>query len=147
MKRYKSTVTSLSLGLATILTGCMSMPNASNPTLSLRSASVSDETAQLDLRLSNPSGTTVEVDSITWQLTYGPLPVAEGVWHGPYALESGRFLNLSKTVPFETPPLDPDASSIELSGSLILSAPEKDKMALNSGSFVTRVPIIPQPGR
>lgn len=117
------------------------MPNASNPTLALRSASVTGDSAELDVKLSNPSDMDVEVDSIDWQLLYGPLPVAEGLWEGPFVLKSGESLNFSETVGFDSPPVDPHADSVELSGSLLLKVPEGDNMALNAGSFVSKASV------
>lgn len=130
----------LAASIALLAAGCAT-PNASNPTLTLQSATVAKESAALNLRLSNPSDRNVAVESIDWQLIYGPLPVAEGLWEGPFALKSGESIDLSQTVDFDSPPLDPDAESVELSGSLLLVAPENDKMSLNSGSFVSRAKV------
>ncbi len=128
------------MSLVLFAAGC-SMPNASNPTLALRSASVTGDSAELDVEISNPSDMDVEVDSIDWQLLYGPLPVAEGLWEGPFVLKKGESMELSQTVDFDSSPVDPHAESVELSGSLLLKAPEGDNMALNAGSFVSRARV------
>lgn len=140
MKKQRLLSTGLAASLVLFAAGC-SMPNASNPTLALRSASVTGDSAELDVELSNPSDMDVEVDSIDWQLLYGPLPVAEGLWEGPFVLKKGESMDLSWVVDFDSPPVDPHAESVELSGSLLLKAPEDDNMALNAGSFVSKARV------
>jgi len=129
------------LGLLLFAAGC-SMPNASNPTLSLDRATVTGDQADLDVVLSNPSDMDVAVETVDWELTYGPLPVAEGSWQGPFALASGESMTLNKTVPFTMAPLDPSAESIELTGSLLLVDPG-NSMGLNEGSFATEASVNP----
>lgn len=140
MKKKRFLSGGLAATLALFAAGC-SMPNASNPTLALHNANVTGDSAALDVQLSNPSDMDVEVDSIDWTLLYGPLPVAEGIWEGPFVLKSGETMDFSETVDFDSPPVDPHAESVELSGSLLLKAPEGDNMALNAGSFVSKARV------
>lgn len=105
-------------GLAAIVfVGC-SMPNSSNPTLSINEARVAGDTASLRMQIDNPSDMDLRIESADWSLLYGPLPVAEGSWELGFFVPSGSSYRFDRDVRFESPPLDPDADEVELTGSL-----------------------------
>ena len=120
---------------ALVLGGC-SMPNSSNPVLTLESASVSGDRATLGVRIDNPSDMDVRINSLTWSLVYGPLPVADGSWDLGVEIPSKGSHQFSKQVRFDQPPLDPSVSEVELTGSMTLETiGNKSKMALDEASF------------
>lgn len=102
---------------ATALVGC-SMPNASNPTLSINEARVAGDTASLRMQIDNPSGMDLQVESVDWSLLHGPLPVAEGSWQLGFLVPSGGSYRFDRDVRFDSPPLDPGAGEVELTGTL-----------------------------
>lgn len=105
------------LALAGGLGGC-AMPNSSNPTLAISDARVADNKAVLSMQLDNPSDFDVRVESADWSLIYGPLPVAEGSWDLGFFLPSKSSYRFSRTVDFQSMPLDPGAGEVELTGTL-----------------------------
>lgn len=128
-------------GAAAIVAGAMalggcSMPNSSNPVLTLESASVTGDRATLGVRIDNPSDMDVRINAVTWSLVYGPLPVADGSWDMGVEIPSKGTHQFSKQVRFDQPPLDPSVTEIELSGSMSLETiGNKGKMALEEAGF------------
>lgn len=140
MLKRKSAVRALGVGVSLVagagLVGC-SMPNSSNPTLSITSARVSGDRASLSMQLNNPSDMDVTINSIDWSLVYGPLPVAEGTWKLGVPLPSGESYRFSEQVTFDGPVLDPTADTVELSGTMDVSTVGDDgEMSLKGASFV-----------
>ncbi len=120
---------------ATALVGC-SMPNSSNPILSINEARVTGDTASLRMQIENPSDMDLLVDSAKWSLLYGPLPVAEGEWNLGVSVPSGGSYEFDRQVRFDSPPLDPDAGEVELTGTLdVQTAGNKGNTALQGASF------------
>jgi len=118
------------------LAGC-SMPNSSNPTLSITRAQMLDGGAALDMRIDNPSDMDVRVTTIDWTLVHGPLPVADGQWEVGELVPSRGALNLSRRVAFTGPVLDP-GEQMELSGVMSLEDQGgSGKMSLHEASFRT----------
>jgi len=114
--RRVGAVTTAALG-ATALVGC-SMPNSSNPTLSINEARVAGDTASLRMQIDNPSDMDLQIESADWSLLYGPLPVAEGSWELGFLVPSGGSYRFDRDVRFDAPPLDPSAGEVELTGTL-----------------------------
>jgi len=102
---------------ATALVGC-SMPNSSNPTLSINEARVAGDTASLRMQINNPSDMDLQIESADWSLLYGPLPVADGTWELGFLVPSGGSYRFDRSVRFDSPPLDPGAGEVELTGTL-----------------------------
>ncbi len=123
--------------LALALGGC-SMPDSSNPTLSISRASVQGDRATLDMRIDNPSSMDVRVDSIDWTLVQGPLPVADGTWDMGVNIPSKGAHSFSKQIVFTSPSLDPAASEIEFSGRLDMAS---GASSLDEASFVVTTPV------
>lgn len=125
-----------SIATSAALVGC-SMPNSSNPTLSITNARISGDRAALSMQLDNPSDMDVTIDSIDWSLVYGPLPVADGTWQLGVSLPSGEQYNFTKTVNFDSPSLDPSAGEVELSGGMdIKTVGNTGEMSLKEAAFV-----------
>lgn len=106
------------LGTATAalaLGGC-AMPNASNPVLTIDSASTTGNSATLGMTIENPSDMDVRVETVSWSLVYGPLPVGEGSWDLGVVLPSKASYQFSRQIRFDHPPIDPSATEVELSG-------------------------------
>lgn len=122
------------------LVGCAA-GNASNPTLSLTGAEVSGDRATLGVRIENPSDRDVTVEEVSWTLIYGPLPVAEGVWRLGQPLPSGGAYDLTRTVRFSGPPVDPSSGEIELTGEMELSQDGGGQMGFESASFSGSAPV------
>jgi len=114
--RRVGAVTTAAIG-TTALVGC-SMPNSSNPTLSINEARVAGDTASLRMQIDNPSDMDLQVESADWSLLYGPLPVAEGSWELGFSVPSGGSYRFHRDVRFDSPPLDPGAGEVELTGTL-----------------------------
>jgi len=112
-------VGTVAIGLlaATTLVGC-SMPNSSNPTLSISEARVAGDSASLRMQIDNPSDMDLRIKSVEWSLLYGPLPVADGSWDLGFFVPSGSSYRFNRVVRFDSPPLDPGAGEIELTGTL-----------------------------
>lgn len=124
------------LGAATLV-GC-SMPNSSNPTLSINQAKVSGDTASLAMQIDNPSDMDLHVESANWSLLYGPLPVAEGDWDLGVSVPRGSSYQFSRDVRFDAPPLDPNAGEVELTGSLdVRTVGDQGNTALHGAGFST----------
>jgi len=122
-------------GLATTLVGC-SMPNSSNPTLTINQARVAGNTASLQMQIDNPSDMDLRVESADWSLLYGPLPVAEGSWDLGISLPSKGSYRFDRNVRFDSPPLDPNAGEVELTGTLeVQTEGNSGNMALQSAGF------------
>ncbi len=131
--RTKSILAVLALG---ILAGCASLPDSSNPTLSITNAEVAEDHAVLDLRIENPSDFDLMLESIDWSMIYGPMPIAGGTWLINKDLPSKGSLTMRKQIPFDLPPLDPDAPNVELSGEMRLSDPSNaGNTAFESAGF------------
>ena len=136
--RYTSLLVFSLAAVATGVLGGCAMPNSSNPTLSITRAVVRDDRAILDMELDNPSDMDVTVDAIEWALQYGPLPTAQGAWTLGVPLASKESYSFSKEVRFTSPPLDPTADTIELSGTLKMSTKgSSGEMSLKGAAFVT----------
>ena len=120
---------------AAAVTGC-SMPNSSNPTLTISSAQVAGQEARFDLLVENPSERNLILTGIDYSVVLGPLPVAAGLWSGREALPSQGSVNISLVAPFDSPPIDPGASEIELSGEMSFEDETSGgNMALERASF------------
>jgi hypothetical protein len=125
------------MAFATVLVGC-SMPNSSNPTLTISKARVNGDQALLDMHIDNPSDMDVRVDSIDWSLVYGPLPVAEGSWEVGTAIPSKGGFDFSRTVGFTSPALDTGADKVELSGTINLTTEgNSGETSLTGAGFVS----------
>lgn len=121
---------------ATMALGGCAMPNSSNPTLAINSASVSGNRATLDMQIDNPSDMDIRVNSADWTLVYGPLPVADGSWELGVDIPSKGNYRFSKQVPFSSPAMDPGAGEVELTGSLdVETIGNSGNMAITEGSF------------
>ena len=131
-------------GLAPALTasvGC-SMPNSSNPTLAITGAQVLGDSAVLDIEVNNPSDYDLTLDSVNWELTFGPLPVASGTWNPNADLPKGGVYAFSETIPFAEPAIDPSADSVMLSGHMSLSTQgSASNMNINEASFDVEAPV------
>lgn len=120
---------------ATALVGC-SMPNSSNPTLSIYEARVAGDTASLRMQIDNPSDMDLEIESADWSLLYGPLPVAQGSWEFGFLVPSGGSYRVDRTVRFDSPPLDPEAGEVELTGTLdVQTVGNSGNTALHAAGF------------
>lgn len=132
---HRRGVTGVGLVVVAVLTGC-SMPNSSNPTLSISEARVVGDTAELRLQIDNPSDMDIRVESADWSLLYGPLPVADGSWDLGFELPSGGAHQFDRSIRFSSPPLDPSAGEIELSGTLDVGTVGNDgNTALHGAGF------------
>lgn len=135
---YRSSLVLASLLGSMALSGC-SMPNSSNPTLSVSQASVNNNSATLDIQIQNPSDMDVQIDTVDWSLIFGPLPVADGVWELGVPLASKDSYTFTRMIQFTSPALDPSASTIELSGSLrITTDGDTGEMSLKDAGFVSK---------
>ncbi len=100
---------------ALTLVGCGST-NYSNPTLTITRASVTNNAAQLELAVENPSDLNLILREIDYSLSLGPLPVAEGTWTGEADLPAQGQTNVTLNAPFDQPPLDPSATLVDFTG-------------------------------
>ncbi len=124
-----------------LLSGC-SMGNYSNPTLGVESARVTDRAAALQLRVENPSGYDLTLTQIDYTLVYGPLPVATGVWTGSEPLPKAGGAAVPLNIDFTTPPLDPSASTVEITGTMRFEdAQNSGDMRLREASFSASAPV------
>lgn len=131
LRRRALTGAGLVLGVSG-LGGCL-VKDHTNPTISVERATVSEGGAELELVVENRSAFDVTLTEVRWQVSDGVLPLGEGVWRidggslpkavsGSKPLpadQTGSTLRLSRTAPFDEPPLDPDLAVIELSGEMI----------------------------
>jgi len=118
------------------------MPNSSNPTLSITSANVGADRANLDMEIQNSSDMDIRVEEVDWTLVYGPLPAADGTWRLDVPLPSGGTYRFSKQVAFTTPPLDRSADEVELSGELHVTTEGNDgETALQGAGFVSKAKV------
>jgi len=123
------------VGVGSALVGC-SMPNSSNPTLTIRSAQVAGQEARFDLLVENPSERNLVLTGIDYSVLFGPLPVADGRWTGREALPSMGSASVRLVTPFSAPPIDPGAREIELSGEMSFDDETSGgNMALERASF------------
>lgn len=111
----------ITLLVAALLVGC-GYSDASNPTLIITRAEVVGDQAELDLKIKNPTNKNVQVKAVQWSLLYGPLPVADGAWQLDATVPSSGSHQFSRQVAFAGPALDPDATEVELSGTLDIAA-------------------------
>jgi hypothetical protein len=100
------------------LGGCVA--NSSNPVVSLQSARMSSESAEITLDLSNPGGRDLTVDAVEYELSHGEmaLPVAEGTWSGRLDLPATGEARLALIIPFDVEPIEPDSTVLHLNGLL-----------------------------
>lgn len=120
------------------LGGC-AMPNSSNPTLTVSSARVGGDRATLELELANPSDMDVRVKAVEWSLIMGPLPVADGSWEMGVEIPSKGTHTFTKQVAFSSPPLDPGAGEVELTGRLdVETVGDTGEMSLKEAGFSSR---------
>lgn len=107
-----------------LLGGCASTsfrePVRSNPILRLTDARVTDTQAALQLEIENPSDSRITLTGINYELIYGPLPVAEGLWSGSRRIERGETINLNLAIGFDQEPGDTTAAELELRGTLMI---------------------------
>ena len=123
-----------------LLAGGCAMPDSSNPTLSITSAQVGNNSATLGMRIDNPSDMDVTVDAVDWSLVYGPLPVADGSWTMGVPVPSKGTHDFTREVSFTSPALDRSADTLELSGTMELQTQGgSGNMGLNEAGFVTTV--------
>lgn len=123
---------------AALLGGC-SMPNSSNPTLSITRAQVRGDRATLDMQVDNPSDMDVQVDAVQWTLQYGPLPTADGNWTLGVPVASKGKYTFTKEIPFTSPALDPAADHVELTGTMqVTTKGDSGDMALKGAGFVVK---------
>jgi Late embryogenesis abundant protein len=124
-----------------VLGGCVT-GNFSNPTLGVESARVTDRDAALRLRVENPSSFNLTLTQIDYTLVYGPLPVATGTWSGSEALPKAGSAILPLNIEFTTPPLDPAATTVELSGTMrFKDATNWRMLKLRDASFSASAPV------
>lgn len=129
------------LGAGLTLGGC-AMPNSSNPTLTITSATAADNSASLGLLIENPSDYDLHLHAIDWELVQGPLPVASGQWIVDTDLPKGASYAMTQAVAYDTPTLDPEAETVELSGVLRVNTTSGDsKMTLGDTSFAAQAPV------
>lgn len=123
------------LGASAALGGC-SMPNSSNPTLTISSARVSADQAQFELLVENSSERNLILTGIDYSVVFGPLSVADGRWEGREDLPVNGSATVRLVTPFTGPVLDPTAGEIELSGEMQFEDQStKGAMALDGASF------------
>jgi len=126
---------------AACLAGCAGA-DRSNPTLTITSAEIQSDRADVGVRIENPGDAHLRLERMTYTLTYGPLPVTDGVWRGPRDIASGESFDLDLSIPFETPPLDPDASVVELSGTMMLTdTSNRGDMRMTESAFQSSTPV------
>jgi len=127
----------ITLGAASLVSiGCGGMGNYSNPELAIQSARVTGQTADLDVSVTNPSDFDLTLTGIDYSLLYGPFPVAEGVYQGRHLLPKGETARINMRIPFDSPPVDPSATEVELTGEMMLEdASNKGNMELENAAF------------
>lgn len=122
---------------ALALVGC-AMPNSSNPVLTVNSASTTGNSATLGMTIENPSDMDVRIQSVSWSLVYGPLPVGEGTWDLGVVVPSKERHQFSRQIRFDQPPIDPGATEVELSGVMKLeTVGNAGDTALHEASFLS----------
>jgi len=123
------------------LSGCAGS-DRSNPTLSITSAEITDDEANVDVRIENPGDADLRIERLDYSVIYGPLPVGRGVWRGPQRIASGEALDLDLTVPFDTPPIDPTATELEISGMMLLTdTSNSGEMSMTESAFQATAPV------
>ena len=100
------------------LTGCVA--NSSNPVVSVRSASLSDDVASILLDLRNPGGRDLSIEHVSYEVSHGSsgFPVAGGSWEGHVILAAGGDARLPLRVAFQEPLLEPDSNLLHISGEI-----------------------------
>lgn len=117
-----STSTGLTMILAlafVVLPGCVA--NSSNPTVSIETASMSGESASLTLKISNPGGRRLTINSIEYELSHGTIgyPLASGVWTDAVELPAGGSTGVDLVIAFEMAPIEEDSTLLHLNGQLL----------------------------
>lgn len=126
---------------AGLMVGCAG-GNYSNPTLAITHANVTGNQAILDIEVANPSGNDLALTGFDYTLIYGPLPVADGSWSGTRTLPKGGSARLTISIPFQSPPMDDAASTINLTGEMSLTDESASgDMRIEAASFDTTSPV------
>ncbi|MEM9064825.1 MAG: hypothetical protein AAGB51_04985 [Planctomycetota bacterium] len=127
--------------VSTSLLGACSYGVRSNPVLWLTDARVTDQQAALQVEIENTSDSDLTLTSIEYELTYGPLPVADGTWAGSRPIASGETINLPLAIGFDTPPIDPMAPTVELRGQMTFDDQgQSGALALTEATFDVSAP-------
>ena len=127
---------------ALLVVGGCTFPNSSNPTLAIDSASVPGDSATLAITVDNPSAYDLHLHAIEWELSQGPLPVANGTWETHAQLPQGGSYSLTNTINYDSPSLDPSAGTVELIGTMLLTADEGDsETTMGNTSFATQAAV------
>lgn len=125
------------------LSGCVA--NSSNPTVSARTASLDNESARIDLRLTNPGGRHLTLTGIDYELSHGQVgfPVARGTWDGTVDLPARGEAHLPIDIVFDTEPVESDSTLLHMIGTLHFKDHtgflELPSMNLTQTSFQTEI--------
>lgn len=100
------------------LTGCVA--NSSNPVVSVRSATIASDTAQIVLDLKNPGGRDLAIEQISYEISQGVsgFPVASGIWNGHVLLPAGADAQLPLSFEFSKSPLEPESNLLRAVGEI-----------------------------
>lgn len=106
------------VGVAIALGGCVA--NSSNPVVSISSATLREGSADVTLRLENPGGRDLTVESLGYELSHGEIgfPLASGAWAGAVELRAGGEAELPLTIEFDSDPIEEDSDLLHLGGTL-----------------------------
>lgn len=133
----------LALSILALLAGCASLTGGdrvrSSPVLRLTDARVTDTQAALQIEIENPSDFDLTLTGIDYELIYGPLPVAEGLWSGRRSIAPGETINISLPVGFDQEPSDTTAPEVELRGSMMFGD-RPGAESLNEAPFSVTAP-------
>jgi len=129
--------------LALLLAGCASLTGGekirSSPVLRLTDARVTDTQAALQIEIENPGDYGLTLTGIDYELIYGPLPVAEGLWSGRRPVAPGETINLNLPVGFDQEPSDTSAAEVEFRGSMMFGD-RPGAESLNEAPFSVSAP-------
>lgn len=103
---------------AACLTGCVA--NSSNPVVSVHSATIASDSAEVVLDIQNPGGRDLAIERISYEVSHGSsgFPVATGTWSGRVLLGAGGDALLPLSFRFSLSPLEPDSNLLHVSGEM-----------------------------
>jgi hypothetical protein len=109
------------IGLILLLAGPVGcVANSSNPVVSVRSAGMSADSAEITLNVANPGGRHLTVSRVEYELSHGDmaLPVADGAWSGELDLPARGEARLALLIPFTVEPIETGSTLLHLNGLL-----------------------------